>query len=73
MDERPRPTAGGPSRHDVVLAVIPAAFVLAVLLGGLAGVPARTAVAAAAAVGALAMLDALFFNPPRGPTTGPLR
>lgn len=62
---------GGPTRHDLVLAVIPTAFVVAALVGGLAGVPARTAVGAAAGVGALAMLDALFFNPPRGPTTGP--
>ena len=66
-----RRTCRRTSRHDAVLALIPAAFVGFLLAGGLLGVPARTAVGAAAGVGALAMLDALFLNPPRGPAAAP--
>lgn len=62
------PSADGPSRHDLVLAIIPTAFVVATLLGSLVGVAAHTAVALAAFVGLLAMLDALFLNPPRRPS-----
>lgn len=58
------------SRHDLVLAVIPAAFVVAALLGTTLSVNATTAVAAAAVLSGLAMMDALFFNPPREPTVG---
>lgn len=52
------------SYYDLVLAVIPSVFVLAVLVGHLLSVPARTAIAAAAAVAAVALVDALFVNPP---------
>jgi choline-glycine betaine transporter len=58
------------SRHDLVLAVIPAAFLVAAVLGTTLSVSATTAVTAAALLSGLAMLDALFFNPPRGPTAG---
>lgn len=64
------PSADGPSRHDLVLAIIPTAFVVAALLGGLVGISVPTAVGLAAVVGLLAMLDALFLNPPRGPSAG---
>lgn len=58
------------TRYDLVLAVIPAALALGLLLGATTPVPSPVAVAAAAAVGVLAMVDALFINPPRGPTAG---
>lgn len=58
------------SRHDLVLAVIPATFLVATLLGTTLSVSATTAVTGAAAVSGLAVMDALFFNPPREPTVG---
>lgn len=57
------------SRYDLVLAVIPAAFLLSLLAGYLLSVPSRTALVAGAAVGLVAMMDGLFRNPPEG--TGP--
>ena len=59
----------GVSRYDLVLAVIPAAFLLSMLAGHLLSIPSRTALVAGAAVGLLAMMDGLFRNPPEG--TGP--
>lgn len=57
------------SRYDLLLAVIPAAFVLAAVLGALATTATRDAVLVAALVGVAAMVDALFLNPPgRGAT-----
>lgn len=58
------------SRYDLVLAVIPAAFLVAVALGSTLSVSATTAVTAAAVLSGLAVMDALFFNPPREPTVG---
>lgn len=58
------------SRHDVVLAVIPAAFLVAAVLGSTLSVSPTTAVAAAAVLSSLAIMDGLFFNPPREPTAG---
>lgn len=55
------------SRYDLVLAVIPAAFVLAATLRTAVSLSSTTAVAAAAGLSALAVIDALFLNPPRGP------
>lgn len=52
------------SYYDLVLAVIPAVFVVAVLLGELLAVPAETAIAGASIAAALALVDALFLNPP---------
>jgi hypothetical protein len=53
-----------------VLAVIPAAFAVAGVLGTTSAVTATTAVSAGALVSALAVVDALFLNPPRRPSTG---
>lgn len=58
------------SRHDLVLAVIPAAFLVAALLGAVGPIDATTAVLAGALLSGLAVADALFFNPPRGPAAG---
>ncbi|AQL44422.1 hypothetical protein BV210_00885 [Halorientalis sp. IM1011] len=56
------------SRYDLVLAFIPVVFLLSVVLGYLLSVPFRTTLTGASAVGALALLDALFVNPPIRPT-----
>ena len=53
------------SRHDLVLAAIPAALLLAALASAVLPVPPATA-AAGAGLSGLAVLDALFLNPPRG-------
>jgi hypothetical protein len=55
------------SYYDLVLAVIPIAFLTSVLVGHLLPVSTRTALVAAAVVGGLAVADALFFNPPIRP------
>ena len=63
-----RPTADSRqlevSRYDLVLAVIPMAFIFALLVGHLLSLPSRTALIAASVVGVLAMIDGLFRNPP---------
>lgn len=56
------------SRYDLVLVIVPAVFLLSVVLGYLLSVPFRTTLGGASAVGALALLDALFVNPPIRPT-----
>ena len=56
-----------PSRYDLLLAVVPLSFVAGLLAVGLADVPFRVAMSSAAAVGALALVDGLFLNPPRRP------
>lgn len=70
----PRYTDGmggsGPSRYDLVLAVVPLAFLAALLLTALADVPLRVGLVGAGIVGALALVDGLFLNPPRRPRTG---
>lgn len=59
-------TFGSLSRYDLVLAVIPAAFLAASLLGAALPVGPREAMVGAALVGALVLVDALFVHPPRG-------
>lgn len=55
------------SRYDLVLAVIPTAFLTAILVANLLSISTETTLLAAAMVGALALLDALFINPPGHP------
>lgn len=50
--------------YDLVLAVIPSVFVVAVLVGAVFSVPAETAITGASVAAALALADALFVNPP---------
>ncbi|WP_277542015.1 hypothetical protein [Haloarcula laminariae] len=57
---------GSVSRYDLVLAVIPVAFLLTVVASGLLGVTMRTALAVGALLGAAVVTDALFLNPPTG-------
>lgn len=53
------------SRYDLVLAMIPSAFVIAVLLGNLISLSMQSQLLVAALVGLIALVDALFINPPR--------
>lgn len=54
-----------PSRYDLVLAVIPVAFLAAVLASRFLPLAPNVALTAAALVCGLVVLDGLFFNPPR--------
>lgn len=53
------------SRYDVILVAIPLAFLAALLIGQLLSLPIQAAVVVGAALGALAVVDALFVTPPR--------
>lgn len=55
------------TRYDLVLTAIPSAFVFSLLVAGLLSIPARNALVVGSIVGALALLDALFLNPPTRP------
>ncbi len=57
---------GSLSYYDLVLAFVPVAFVVAILLGRLLSLPPHVAMAGAAAVAVLALFDALYLNPPQG-------
>lgn len=60
----------GASRYDLVLGLIPVVFGAAGAAGAFLSVTATTAVTAAGIVSALAVVDALFLNPPRRPSAG---
>ena len=64
-DSRPRL-----SRYDLLLAVVPAAFLVGGAVAMAADVPLRLVVPVAASIGALALVDGLFLNPPRQPGAG---
>lgn len=53
------------TRYDLVLTVIPVAFLLAGIASQLTPVAPRTMLAAAALVCALGLVDALFVHPPQ--------
>jgi len=53
-------------RYDLLLGLIPAAFVVAFLASRLLGLPFEAAVLGGAAIAALALLDGVFFRPPTG-------
>ncbi|NLV13819.1 hypothetical protein [Haloarcula argentinensis] len=53
-----------PTRHDLVLAVIPAVFVLTLAAAVVLDLSLQVAIAGGALVGAVAVLDALFLHPP---------
>ncbi|QSG08864.1 hypothetical protein [Halapricum desulfuricans] len=59
--------ATGPdlSRYDVVLVAIPLAFFSAVLFGHLSPISVQVAIGLGAVFSAIAVVDALFVNPPR--------
>ena len=58
------------SRYDLVLAVIPAALIWPALLAHVLGIRLEVGLVFGAVVGVLALLDAVLFNPPRGPQAG---
>ena len=55
---------GSLARHDLVLLVIPVAFLCALALGSTLPVATPTALVAAALFGAAVVTDALFVDPP---------
>ena len=59
-----RSTGLRPTRDDLVLALIPIAFLTTGVGAELVGVSLRTALIGASLVGAAAVVDALFLNPP---------
>lgn len=54
----------GVTRYDLVLAVIPSAFVVALLAGHVLSLSVEASAVFASIVGGLALLDGLFLNPP---------
>jgi hypothetical protein len=52
------------SRYDLLLVVIPAAFLLALVGSLVSALPASVLVAGASVIGGLAVADGLFVNPP---------
>ncbi len=60
---RDRPTIAV-TRYDLVLALIPAAFLLALAAASVVGVALPTAFAAGSIVAVAAVTDALFLHPP---------
>ncbi len=52
------------TRYDLVLTVIPVALILTVGAAELFGLPNRVALASGAVIGLVALVDALFLNPP---------
>lgn len=55
---------GSWSRHDIVLAVIPLAFTVAMLIGLLFSVPLNVTMFGASLLAGLAVVDSVFWNPP---------
>jgi hypothetical protein len=60
----------GLSRYDCVLAVIPLALLAGVVTANVASIPFHAALFGGAGVGVLALMDALFRNPPGHPPSG---
>lgn len=56
--------SGPLSRYDLVLFVIPLAFLFALVLGAALPVPTSAALVGAALCGVAVVTDALFLNPP---------
>ncbi|MFB6179689.1 MAG: hypothetical protein ABEI77_08200 [Halorientalis sp.] len=54
------------SRYDLVLAFVPTVFLVSLLVGTLFSVETHTAITGAGILGVIALVDALFINPPRG-------
>ncbi|WP_423999713.1 hypothetical protein ACOZ4I_11685 [Haloarcula salina] len=61
--EQPLPPRS-PTRYDLVLALIPAVFALTLTAVALTDLTLRTALTGASLIGSLAVVDALFLNPP---------
>lgn len=52
------------TRYDLLLALVPAVFVVGVVASHLASLPPRVGLAGASLVAGLAVVDGLFRNPP---------
>lgn len=65
--ERP---LGSLSRYDLVLAVIPLVFGLALVSHTVLSLPLSTTMAASAVVTGVLVVDAMFLNPPASPPSG---
>jgi hypothetical protein len=57
-------------RDDPALAVIPLAFLVSAVAASVTSVPLHVALLAGGAVGVVALVDALFRNPPGQPPSG---
>jgi hypothetical protein len=57
-------TDSGVTRYDLVLAIIPSAFIVALLAGHVLSLSMEASVVFASVVGVLALVDGLFLNPP---------
>ena len=70
------PNVSGPfhavSRYDILLAVIPVSFLATLVAAWFLPVPTRMGLTVGSLVCSLAVLDALFVNPPRPGSPGPL-
>lgn len=57
------------SRYDAILAGIPVAFLVAWVSAAVTGVPLEGTLLGASVIGALAMLEGIYRNPPSAPET----
>lgn len=64
QDRSTTPLVPRATRYDLLLALVPAVFVLGVVASHLASLPPRAGLAGASLVAGLAVVDALFRNPP---------
>lgn len=75
-DERPDPVVwlvtvlSSMDRYDLTLAVIPAAFGVALAIAAVAGLSAEQLLVAAAAIAVAVVADACYLNPPIDPDRG---
>lgn len=58
-------TSDGLTRYDLLLLVIPATFLVALVASQVSSFGLSTLLAAASVVGAIAVVDGLFVNPPQ--------
>lgn len=59
-----------PSRYDLHLAVVPVAFLVALLVGAAVDAPLRIRLASAALASLVPLVDGLFLNPPTDGAAG---
>ncbi|MEM4780572.1 MAG: hypothetical protein QXG03_03275 [Halalkalicoccus sp.] len=64
IEGRPDERTVAVSRYDLLLGIVPAAFVLAVLASATLAISVHAALVFASLVGALAIADAIALNPP---------
>lgn len=54
------------SRYDLLLAFMPTVFLVGIVVGHLLSLGMRTTLTGTSIVGVIALVDALFLNPPSG-------